>query len=465
MDAIFAPQLLMNIFGIIVAIFVLGILIAVHELGHLLMAKMCNIRVDTFSIGMGKPIVGFQWGETYYQLGWLPFGGFCAFGDENNSKEKDTDPRALVNSPLWGKILTIIGGSLFNIIFALLVLIILFSVGFQEKNLSNKVYVTPNITMHGNVVESPAWIAGLRSGDVIINISGQTVSHFMDIPTALAYSKQSNQTITYVRGTVTNTVPFIPINNKDTGLEIIGVRPVQEAVVGDILSDGPAVKAGLRPGDRIKMVNQKHIVYFYELEEILATNQNKQLRLEVERAGDILYLNILPSQKENVWQIGVLAENPQEILVFEKAKNFPDAVSMSMRELKTTIDQILVSLSKLFSGKINVQKNLSGPVRIVSITGTIAQTQNIVLLIRFMVMLSIALAVFNMLPIPGLDGGALVLNVLRAMFGRFPIAEKIISKIEIFGIILLLILAALVFVNDIRNIIDTKKNQTEIRKE
>lgn len=343
MDAIFAPQLLMNIFGIIVAIFVLGILIAVHELGHLLMAKMCNIRVDTFSIGMGKPIVGFQWGETYYQLGWLPFGGFCAFGDENNSKEKDTDPRALVNSPLWGKILTIIGGSLFNIIFALLVLIILFSVGFQEKNLSNKVYVTPNITMHGNVVESPAWIAGLRSGDVIINISGQTVSHFMDIPTALAYSKQSNQTITYVRGTVTNTVPFIPINNKDTGLEIIGVRPVQEAVVGDILSDGPAVKAGLRPGDRIKMVNQKHIVYFYELEEILATNQNKQLRLEVERAGDILYLNILPSQKENVWQIGVLAENPQEILVFEKAKNFPDAVSMSMRELKTTIDQILVS--------------------------------------------------------------------------------------------------------------------------
>lgn len=464
MDAIFAPQLLMNMFGIIVAVFVLGILIAVHELGHLLMAKMCNIRVDTFSIGMGRPIVGFQWGETYYQLGWLPFGGFCAFGDEN-SKEKDADPRALVNSPLWAKILTIIGGSLFNIIFALFVLIILFSVGFQEKNLSNKVYVTPNITTHGNMVESPAWIAGLRSGDVIINISGQTISHFMDIPVALAYSKKSNHTITYVRGTITNTVSFIPINNKDTGLEIIGVRPVQEAIVGDILSDGPAVKAGLRPGDRIKMVNQQHIIYFYELEEILATNQNKPLRLEVERAGDILYLNVLPSQKENVWQIGVLAENPQEMLVSQKAKNFPEAVSISMRELKTTIDQILVSLSKLFSGKINVQKNLSGPVRIVSITGAIAQTQNIVLLIRFMVMLSIALAVFNMLPIPGLDGGALVLNVLRAMFGRFPIAEKIISKIEIFGIILLLMLAALVFVNDIRNIIDAKKNQVEMRHE
>ncbi|MGL5955563.1 MAG: site-2 protease family protein, partial [Brevinema sp.] len=92
-------NLLLNLFGIAISILVLSILVAVHEAGHLLMAKWCNVRVNVFSIGMGKPIWGFQGGETYYQIGQLPFGGFCGFGDEENPE--DPDPRALMNSPLW----------------------------------------------------------------------------------------------------------------------------------------------------------------------------------------------------------------------------------------------------------------------------------------------------------------------------------------------------------------------------
>ncbi|MGL4677153.1 MAG: RIP metalloprotease RseP [Brevinema sp.] len=453
------PELFLNIFGIIIAILVLSILVAVHELGHLLMAKWCNVRVDVFSIGMGKSIWGFQYGETYYQIGRLPFGGFCGFGNEENAD--DPDPRALMNSPLWARLLTIIGGSLFNIIFAYLVMVIMFGIGFKEYHLSNQVYVPTQIVspQDQSLIDSPAYTAGLRSGDFIIQINDKSINHFMDIPVALSSSTEATKIVYYVRDNLTNQVPVTTIPDFATGLDLIGVQPVSPAIISKVLDDSPARQAGFIVGDQIIAINSTPIQFFHSVVE--KVQEGKPLSFTIVRNEQT---NTISIQNNVLQQIGIQAEYPQQIQILRKASSFGSAFSMATENITSIISQIKASLVKLFSGQVNVQQNLSGPVRIISITGDIVKTFDGALLVKFMVMLSLALAIFNLLPFPGLDGGHIILNTARSIFKNNPLVEKIITVIEQAGIILLLTVAVFVLFNDIKNI--AKENtQTQQTKE
>lgn len=443
-----------NIYGICVAILVLSVLVAVHEAGHLFMAKWSNVRVDIFSIGMGKAIWGIQKGETYYQVGRLPFGGFCGFGDEENPN--DPDPRALSNSPLWARLLTVIGGSLFNIVFAYLIMILMFSTGFQEEQLSNTVYVPTHIfdPADNERVPSPAFTAGLRSGDKIIKIEDIDTPHFRAITLAISIANQNIKNITYIRNNITNTTTVHSLNDFNTGVDIIGVQPISPAIISEVITNNPAKKAGLKALDKFIMIDNQPITYFHNILEIV--NMGEPFKATIERSNKSLVttniLTITPIFTNNTWQIGIKANYPEYIPVMIKAKNISEVFILPYNYVKDTILQIYVSLTKLFSGKVNVQQNLSGPVRIISITGDIAQTFNYSLLMKFVVMLSLALAVFNLLPFPGLDGGHIILQTARSIFKENPFAEKIISAIEQAGIILLLTIAVFVLFNDIKNI-------------
>ncbi|MGL4389122.1 MAG: RIP metalloprotease RseP [Brevinema sp.] len=446
--------MLLTLFGIVVAILVLSILIAVHEAGHLLMAKWSNIRVDVFSIGMGKPIWGFQYGETYYQIGRLPFGGFCAFGDENS--EEDKDPRALTNSPLWARLLTVIGGSLFNITFAFLVMVLLFWRGFFEDHISNEVVVPKTIMVASNQEEitSPAWEAGLRNGDRIIKIGEHKITHFSEIPAILAVTPGFEKEVTFIRDQKTNILTLVSLINKDTGIEMIGVYPVQKPMVNKILSNSPAEKVGLQEGDLIKAIDGKPINFFYQITERISekTLVGKSMTLLVERSNKQLTIDITPEKINNEFRLGISSGIAVHKQVIRKASNLVEAFARSAQYIHSTINKMISSITKLFLGQVDLEKNLSGPVRIVSVTGSIAQTMDFTLITQFMVMLSIALAVFNMLPFPGLDGGAILLQTARSAFKDTPLAEKIIGIIEQAGVIFLLILAVFVMFNDVKNI-------------
>ncbi|MGL4561976.1 MAG: RIP metalloprotease RseP, partial [Brevinema sp.] len=343
-------------------------MIAVHEAGHLLMAKWSNIRVDIFSIGMGKPICGFQYGETYYQIGRLPFGGFCAFGEENDKEDKD--PRSLMNSPLWARLLTVLGGSLFNILFAAFLMILLFWHGFYEKQLSNEVVVPQKIMIDpdSDFIESPAWKAGLRSGDRIIQICNQKITHFSEIPAVLSFTRGIEKPVTFIRGDQTNTILLTTVLSKDTGMEVIGVYPIQSAVVSSVLANTPAEKAGLQEKDIIKEINGQPITFFYELNENVM--QGKPLTLLVERSNQLLTVSVTPEKISNNFKVGVVGELPKQMNILKKAANLGQAITLSLDYVFSMIDKMISSMFKLFTGQVNLEKNLSGPVRIVSITGS-----------------------------------------------------------------------------------------------
>lgn len=458
----FGADLLMNIFGIVVALLVLSILVAVHEAGHLLMAKWSNVRVDVFSIGMGKAIWGFQYGETYYQIGRLPFGGFCGFGEEENGDSDDPDPRSLMNSPLSARLLTVIGGSLFNIIFAYLMMVMMFGVGYKEYQLSNQVYVPETIVSPADqsTIISPAYKAGLRNGDTIINIDNEEIAHFLQIPMALSLAIEENPTITYTRNQKTNTVSVRPVSDQETGLDIIGVKPLSPSAISGVMENSPAAEAGLKQKDQIITVNGMPIEFFYQLVDQIGLGQ--KLSLGVVREGNTNTISVNPIQKDGSWYVGIQSEYPHRITVLNKANGIGDAFVLAGEDISRTITQIVASLRKLFAGQVDVQKNISGPVRIVSITGDIAQAMDFPLLIKFMVMLSMALAVFNLLPFPGLDGGAILLQTARTIFKNNSMVEKVITGIEQFGVILLLTFAVFVLFNDVRNLVfDKPDKQTQ----
>ena len=461
----FGAELLMNIFGIVVAILVLSILIAVHEAGHLLMAKWSGIRVDVFSIGMGKAVWGFQYGETYYQIGRLPFGGFCGFGDEENGDKDDPDPRALMNSPLWARLLTVIGGSLFNVVFAYLVMVMMFGIGFKEYQLSNQVAVPQTITspVDQSIVESPAYKAGLRNGDAIIAINEEKVEHFLEIPLALSISTSTTENITYVRNNTTNTISVDTIPDKSTGLDLIGVSPISPAIISEVLVNSPAEQIGLKAQDQILAINGNPIQFFYQLVDVVSLGKTVSLLVLQDKVTN--NISITPTQTDGAWTIGIRSEFPTKVEVLRKSSNIFTAFGMAADNISSTLSQIGSSLVKLFSGKVNVKENLSGPVRIVSITGDIAKTFDIALLVKFMVMLSLALATFNMLPFPGLDGGVLILQIARSIFKNNTKVEKVITGIEQLGIILLLTMAVFVLFNDVKTLFFNKAPVVEQTKD
>ncbi len=438
----FGADFFMNIFGIVIAVLILSLLVAVHEAGHLLMAKWCNVRVDVFSIGMGKPLWGFQYGETFYQIGALPFGGYCGFGDE----EKDSDPRSLMNSPLWARLLTIIGGSLFNILFAYFVMMMMYGAGFNELQISNQVAVPPMMSdpVSGEAVDSPAYKAGIRSGDYIISIDGQPVQHFQRIPMALSLSADREKSVVYVHGTQTNTAMIESVDNPATGINMLGVQPIVLPIVDS------SSNTALRSGDIITAVNGHRVDYLYELVPYLHESVEADILRDGQYTNHVLLDNLE----------GIIFKSPEQKLIKVKADSAAELFTLPYEYIHTTISQIAVSIVKLFSGQVNAQDNLSGPVRIISITSEIAQTLDLTILVKFMVMLSIALGVFNLLPFPGLDGGHIVLQTARAVFKNNKTAERVISFIEQGGIMILLAIAVFVLFNDVRNIVSENLPET-----
>ncbi len=437
---------MMDLVGVIIAFLVLGVLIFVHELGHFLLAKINGIGVEAFSIGFGKELIGFTIGETRYRISLLPFGGYCKLKGENEEESKN-DPRAMYNRPPYARLLTVLAGPVFNYLFALIVLTMVFFFGFKETIISPYVEVIENIDGKA----TPAFSSGLRTMDYIISIDDKRVESYADIPKFVNLSKNDKIKIKFLRGNETNEILTELAFDKNRGLSYIGVSPVYLPIVGGVISNTPAERIGLKKGDKIISIDNKSINFYSDISTTIKDKALKEIDIVYERKGIVFTNKVKIERFEGRGFLGINASEPilEERIV--KAKNFLYAINMAQVSIKNMFMETIQSISAMFKGKINAQKNLSGPLRIIGITSEIAMNTDFVTLVRFMAFISIALAFFNLLPIPGLDGSHVILNFIETITPiRIPI--KVRLAIEYTGLFVIVFLSVFIFLNDIINI-------------
>jgi len=442
----------MFILKIALGLFGLGIVVFFHELGHFLAARLVKIDVEAFSIGWGNPILKKKIGAVEYRLGMFPVGGYCKMKGETDYNEawentnkgiKPEEGSYLAASPA-ARILVAIGGPLFNLLFAIVLLCFLWGFGFEMKTLDNRIVLASEFSDE----VYPADKAGLETGDRIININGNDISYYHEVQENIAVNADKKLPITVDRDGKIIKLQVTPALDKSSGAGKIGVYFWTDTVIDNVAEGSPAQKAGLLPGDIIIAANNTPIRNTVDMMKILEQKPD-HLELEISRSGST----------EN---IPLYIGNPQgDIGISWKAINYrtpnlsiPQAVAKGFKEGYKTLAISVTSLKLLFKG-IDLTKAVSGPVRITYMMGDMATQgfgQSIATgfryFIDFIALISIALCVMNMLPLPILDGGMIILFLVE-IIRRKPAHPKAISIFQTCGTVIIFTLMAFALFGDI----------------
>ncbi len=270
------------ILNIIIGLIGLGIVIIVHEAGHFIVAKLSGIRVEAFSVGWGKKLIGIQRGETEYRLSLIPIGGYCKMSGEEqlmkawqeNEERIPKEKGSFFSVSPWRRIAVVVAGPVFNLLFAVFVFFLLWYAGFTIRTYDNRVILASEYQADASV-EYPADRAGLQTGDRIIAIDGKDVRHYQDIQEQVAKSPGEELTMTVRRNEQTIMLRITPRLDKNTGAGKIGVYSWIDPVIGNVQDNSSADIAGLQSGDRILSVTGKPVEHTLQLIEQFENNPEK----------------------------------------------------------------------------------------------------------------------------------------------------------------------------------------------
>lgn len=457
--------------AILAPVIVFGLVIFVHELGHFLAAKLVGVYAPRFSIGFGPSLWHRRWGETEYVVGALPLGGYVRMASrldedmaliEGGSEEKsarsaddpDFDPNAMMpfgpkpvpadrlfeNKPLWGRLLIMIAGVTMNVVLSVVVLsIIAWHLG--RPLIQSRVVGT---------VQADSGLAALRviqPGDTIQAVNGKAVRTWNEVQRAITASTDTVR-LTTQRGDVRQ-----PLGGQTTAgrvADAIAVRvpPVLDSVVADY----PAAKAGLRAGDSIVAVAGSPVYTWSEVVDRVSSSPGKPVPVVVARGAARESLTVVPKPTEEPDEngephtVGKVGVGVRDISVRE-AIGPAAAVGAGVRGSVAMAGEVVGIVRKLFSGRVSV-KQLGGPVAITraSVQAARSGLTDLFLLIAF---LSVNVAVLNLLPIPILDGGQIVINVVESAKGS-PLSLRARENLLRFGLAAIALIFLLVMYNDTR---------------
>jgi len=438
---------------IILGLFGLGIVVFVHELGHFLAARLVKIDIDAFSIGWGNPILKKKIGAVEYRLGMFPIGGYCKMKGETDyidswenmrNGKKPENGSYLAAGPA-ARIFVHFGGPFFNLIFAVILLSFLWGFGFEINTLSNKIILASEI-IPGDTY--PADSAGLKTGDRIIEIAGRPISYYHEVQENIALNPEKNLSVLVERNGQIVNLNITPSLDKSTGAGKIGVYFWVDPVIKSIKDGSPAQIAGLLPGDRITSANGQKLRNSMDLIKIVEQNPDS-LVLEYERAGITREAQFNGNEVKS--EIGIVWDN---ITYRTPNLSLPSAIAKGVKESWKTLTVSITSLRLLFKG-IDLTKAVSGPVRITYMIGEMATQSfeqgfgtSVRSITDFIALISIALCVMNLLPLPILDGGMIILFLVE-LIRRKPAHPKAVSVFQTCGMVIIFGLMAFALFGDI----------------
>ena len=433
---------------IISMIVVLSILVFVHELGHFLAAKMFGVRVERFSIGFPPRLFGVQYGETDYCISATPLGGYVKLSgmvDESMDAEqlnKAPEPYEFRAKPVYQQVVIITAGVIMNFILAVGILGGMVFMNGEPYNPST----TIGYVAEGGIADS----IGVQVYDKILTINGQTPENWQQVERLFFENIGKNTTFTIERNGEQKEFVLNWDNMTMNDFERFGIFEYLPAMVGDVSEGYPAAEAGLQKGDRIIAVNDSVIQSWIEMTGIVVKHPDQPLNFTYLRNGDTLQTSITPTgvaakmqdgTETTVGRIGITRFTETREVGFAAAmvRGFNQCISIGQLNIR--------GFGRILSGKDSAKESLAGPLAIAQMAGDIAD-RNIWDLLPFMAYLSVVLAFINILPIPALDGGHLIIILIEGI-RRKPLPLKAKIMVQQVGMAILLTFIVFVFYNDI----------------
>jgi regulator of sigma E protease len=421
-------------------ILVLGIMIFIHELGHYLVAKYLGIRVDVFSLGFGPRLFGFRRGETDYRVSVLPLGGYVKMAGEHYEENLSGSPDEFLSRPKSHRFAVAIAGPLMNIGLAIFLIWVMFIIGMEVPSYARQPAAIGKIEQG-----SPAERANLQLRDVILSIDGRATPTWRDVELEIA--KNPNQPIILeverdgrvFRRSVTTGV------DRETGeIGVIGIAPFIPYIINRIEPGSPAAQAGLRPGDEIIRVGDgdRSAVGFFEIPELISQSHGQPLNFEIRRDGAVFHTSIAPVQMNEHVRIGIEIRQPTHVEQYGPVRALFHSLEHNYRITVLTFEVI----GRIITGRTSMRA-MTGPIGIARYSG-VAASQGFLTLLAFMALISLNLGIFNLLPIPILDGGVIALLAIEAIAGR-DLSLRVKERILQIGFLFLILLMGIVIFNDI----------------
>ena len=431
---------------------ILCAMIVIHEFGHFIVAKMLGIAVETFSVGFGPRLLGFRIGETDYRLSAVPLGGYVKFRGENLEMIQGESAGTIdefLSHPKWKRFLVAVAGPAFNIATAILIPAIGIMIGFRDSADQVQKPVVGRVA-----VGSAAAVSGLQPGDRILSYQGRqnptwreielgTMIHpDEDIPVRVERSGQAvDLTIRPAARQVGNEQVGESGIEPYIGLDSIRVLGVREGM--------PAAEAGIEPGDRIVSINGQPITAWHEFKDTLR-GSGAPVKLDVERAGTRFEVTTTPVMQDGEYRLGF----SPDLSIVVRTDSFASALRYGWDYNWMWLRLTGVAFKQIFTGRRSARDAVGGPVKIAQETMNTYQVAGWAGTIKLMGMLSLNLGVFNLLPIPVLDGGVILLLIIEGVLGLvgLTLTMGFRERFQQVGFVMVLLLMGFVFINDFVNL-------------
>jgi regulator of sigma E protease len=439
---------------------VLGIMVLVHEFGHFAVAKLCGVRVEVFSVGFGKRLFGFRHGDTDYRLSLLPLGGYVRMSGETGPQTGSPefgmngtatgDPGEFCAHPRWQRILIGLAGPVANFLLALLLM-----TGFYMMHNEVEAFRAQPANIDFVSDHTAAAAAGLKTGDLITRFDNVTNPTWEQVSVRAALNVGQTVPVDVKRdGQTINTLLAIPNpqGSDDFDFDTVGFVPRMQddpVRIRQIESGMPAAKAGLKPGDQILSVDGLTLHSVDAMLAFLQQDNGRPVHLTVLRDGQTFQVELQPVMADEpnghrLYRIGFATNLPPFKI---QQLPLPQALHQSVRFNLRYSGLIIEVLERMVTRRFAVQ-DLSGPIGIARQTGLAVEEPGWQPLIGLMSIISLNLGIFNLLPIPILDGGVIVLLLIEGVMRR-DLNQEFKERIYQAAFVVLLIFAAFVMFNDI----------------
>jgi len=439
-----------SIFEIFLGIVGLSVVVLIHEGGHYLTARLSAIRVEILSIGFGRRLFGFKRGDTDYRISMIPLGGYCRFYGEKTFRKALNDnleqiPRVegeFYSSPPLNRILVSASGPLVNLIFAILIFTVISWIGYNEEYAEPRIILLSEWSDDG--ADWPADFSGLQSGDLVVLADKKPIKAFHELRPLLAFNPDEQIELIVNRRGQTIPITIAPRLDEESGFAMIGVLAWVDPVIASI---GKSFEE-LREGDRIIRINDieiPHSVAFYKALEDIDLEPAYVTVLRDGREVTYSFLSAKEISAEITFQLSSGRSEPLNVF---------QAAVKGFKKTFLNLSSTLRAIRMLFLGT-KPQNVVSGPIKLISDTGAIVAEgfrggfgPGILWTSELLAIISISLAFLNLLPIPVLDGGQIVLFIFE-LLQRKPISPRTIYRYQFIGTIIVVLIAAAAVVSDI----------------